>query len=138
MTTGWTIRGSHLCWGRGSIYSASVQKGSRARSGLCYIGGSFPGLQQPEGDICHLYLVLSLRVSGGIPPFSLCAFMVCIGTDLLYLFTYSLESGYLLWGKCRICDGQECRCYVIFFHSYNQMLEKTTDTWNVSFWIMIR
>jgi len=41
---------------------------------------------------------------GSIPPLSLYAFMVFIGTDLLYIFAYSLESKYLLWEKCRICD----------------------------------
>jgi hypothetical protein len=42
-------------------------------------------LQQSEGDTYYSYLVLSLRMSGAIPPFSLYSFMMCIGKDLFYL-----------------------------------------------------
>ena len=50
-------------------------------------------LQQSEGDTYHSYLVLSLRMSGAIPPFSLYSFMVCIGTDLFYLSRIHLNLG---------------------------------------------
>ena len=41
-----------------------------------------PGVKRPARDVDHSHLVPVVRTGGAVPPLTLCAFVLCIGTTL--------------------------------------------------------
>ena len=88
-----TIRYSNA--GRDKRFFSSPKRSNRlwSRPGLLFSGyrGSFPGVNQLRREVNQFFhLVLSLRISGAIPLFRLCAFMTWRGTTLPFALYFGI------------------------------------------------